>query len=326
MAPPAGEHSTMVGTSEAQRSLPTPFLTKTYQLVDDPTVDDVISWNEDGSTFIVWRPAEFARDLLPKYFKHNNFSSFVRQLNTYGFRKIVPDRWEFANDCFRRGEKRLLCEIHRRKNPSPATTVPIQGNHPMSPTNSGDEQVLSSNSSPAPREIITAANCTAAELIDENERLRKANTQLNQELTQMKTLCNKIFVLMAGYAGNQQENGIAAGKLLDFWSEKGLPGDADMAVANVAVDGADMVVEEVKVEDSSPRLFGVPIGVKRAREETDGGDEGEEGIGTRGPVPGGGTQGPMPDAVKEEPLDPGAECQDTPWLKFSCRPNQRVCN
>lgn len=65
-------------TIESQRSLPTPFLTKTYQLVDDPAVDD-----DDGSAFIVWRPAEFARDLLPKYFKHNNFSSFVRQLNTY---------------------------------------------------------------------------------------------------------------------------------------------------------------------------------------------------------------------------------------------------
>lgn len=68
---------------EAQRSVPTPFLTKTYQLVDDRSIDDVISWNEDGSSFIVWNPTEFARDLLPKYFKHNNFSSFVRQLNTY---------------------------------------------------------------------------------------------------------------------------------------------------------------------------------------------------------------------------------------------------
>lgn len=71
------------GGGDSQRSLPTPFLTKTYQLVDDPSVDDLISWSEDGSAFIVWRPAEFARDLLPKYFKHNNFSSFVRQLNTY---------------------------------------------------------------------------------------------------------------------------------------------------------------------------------------------------------------------------------------------------
>jgi hypothetical protein len=51
--------------------------------VDDPIVDDVISWNDDVSTFIVWSLAEFVRDLLPKYFKHNNFSTFIRQLNTY---------------------------------------------------------------------------------------------------------------------------------------------------------------------------------------------------------------------------------------------------
>lgn len=77
--PPGGETS----SGDASRSLPTPFLTKTYQLVDDSSVDEVISWNDDGSTFIVWNPTDFARDLLPKYFKHNNFSSFVRQLNTY---------------------------------------------------------------------------------------------------------------------------------------------------------------------------------------------------------------------------------------------------
>ena len=62
---------------------PAPFLTKTFQLVDDHRTDHVVSWGEDGATFVVWRPPEFARDLLPNYFKHNNFSSFVRQLNTY---------------------------------------------------------------------------------------------------------------------------------------------------------------------------------------------------------------------------------------------------
>ena len=83
MGPPPGESNTDSASGDSQRTLPTPFLTKTYQLVDDQNIDDVISWNDEGSTFIVWDPTVFARDLLPKYFKHNNFSSFVRQLNTY---------------------------------------------------------------------------------------------------------------------------------------------------------------------------------------------------------------------------------------------------
>jgi len=52
-------------------------------LVEDPATDNVVSWNADGTAFVVWQPAEFARDLLPTLFKHSNFSSFVRQLNTY---------------------------------------------------------------------------------------------------------------------------------------------------------------------------------------------------------------------------------------------------
>lgn len=70
-------------TYDCHRTVPAPFLTKTYHLVDDPATDDIVSWGEDETTFVVWRPPEFARDLLPNYFKHNNFSSFVRQLNTY---------------------------------------------------------------------------------------------------------------------------------------------------------------------------------------------------------------------------------------------------
>ena len=112
------------GSSSHREDAVPPFLTKTYDLVSDPKSNDVVSWNKTGKSFIVWKPAEFARDLLPKHFKHNNFSSFVRQLNTYGFRKVDPDKWEFSNDNFRKDSKPLLKYIHRRK---PAKGIKDEG-------------------------------------------------------------------------------------------------------------------------------------------------------------------------------------------------------
>lgn len=101
------------------------FLTKLWTLVEDPETDPLICWSPSGNSFHVFDQGQFAKEVLPKYFKHNNMASFVRQLNMYGFRKVVhieqgglvkpeKDDTEFQHPYFIRGQEHLLENIKRK--------------------------------------------------------------------------------------------------------------------------------------------------------------------------------------------------------------------
>ncbi|PIN24568.1 hypothetical protein CDL12_02684 [Handroanthus impetiginosus] len=178
-----------------RKASPPPFLLKTYALVEDPATDGVISWNSDGTAFVVWQPAEFARDLLPTLFKHSNFSSFVRQLNTYGFHKVAANRWEFSNDMFHKGKKEVLYKIRRRKawshKPQPN---PQAGSIPKDQSDNEDQRSSS---------IASSSEFTT--LIDENKKLKLKNGALNSELATMKKKCKELLDLVAIYGGNLEK-------------------------------------------------------------------------------------------------------------------------
>ncbi|KAI9001782.1 HSF-type DNA-binding-domain-containing protein [Hyaloraphidium curvatum] len=125
--------SAQAGDSGPEESGSTPeFVKKLYAMLEDNTYAHWVSWGIDGSSFVVKDPTEFARTVLPRHFKHNNFASFVRQLNKYDFHKVKTtddqrvygdQAWEFQHPKFQYNKYHQLESI-RRKTPAARLVKP----------------------------------------------------------------------------------------------------------------------------------------------------------------------------------------------------------
>jgi HSF-type DNA-binding len=99
---------------------PTSFLKNTYKLLSNESLNNIIRWTEDGGSFVIDDLFSFTNTVLPKYFKHSNLASFIRQLNMYGFHKTKDgiQGLQFSHPLFHRDKKVLLKEIHRKSSDS----------------------------------------------------------------------------------------------------------------------------------------------------------------------------------------------------------------
>jgi HSF-type DNA-binding len=95
-----------------------PFPEKLHRLLDDCEErgeTEVISFLPHGRAFIVHHVERFCREVMPRYFKQSRLSSFQRQLNLYGFRRITTgqDSGGYYHELFLKGRPALA--IHMRR-------------------------------------------------------------------------------------------------------------------------------------------------------------------------------------------------------------------
>lgn len=93
----------------------TSFVRKLFEMVmsEDPTI---LHFQPDGGSFEVKDPRRLETEVLPRYYRHARFQSFVRQLNFYNFKKISKERntWVYKHECFHRDHPDLLDKLRRK--------------------------------------------------------------------------------------------------------------------------------------------------------------------------------------------------------------------
>ena len=171
------------------------FLLKLHDILKNNSYNNIIHWDTDGKRVIISDVVNLCNLVLPKFYKHHNYSSFVRQLNLYGFHKSkgiskCGDSYEL--EAFH--SKATKEEINQIVKPNKKMKNLVEYIKSNQKEESTDNDFLSAGSEDDVLKFLfekTEENAqNSLNLRKEMDELKKENSKLNNEIKELKSLLN----------------------------------------------------------------------------------------------------------------------------------------
>ena len=171
------------------------FLSKLYDILKNNSYSKIIHWDTDGKRVIISDVVNLCNIVLPKFYKHHNYSSFVRQLNLYGFHKskgITKFGDSYELEAFHsKATKEEISQIVKPNKKMKNLVEYIKSNQKEEST---DNDFLSAGSEDDVLKFLVEKTEENAQnsliLRKEMDELKKENSKLNNEIKELKSLLN----------------------------------------------------------------------------------------------------------------------------------------
>lgn len=200
------------------------FLSKLWTLVEDSKYDELIAWDPSGFSFHVFDQTRFSQEILPRFFKHSNLASFIRQLNMYGFRKVnsidhgslkvEKQDLEFHHPYFIRGKEQFL-DFIKRKVPEPVKAT----NQAVAVANASMQSQLTSSEQSTQQALSVIPQVKSSELnkvLDDVNMIKSKQKLVDDSLFSVKKENEALWKEIASLRQKHHHQQQVVNKLIHF--------------------------------------------------------------------------------------------------------------
>ena len=192
----------------AKTRKPESFLSKLFDILNNTNNNSAISWDSEGKKIVISDIVKLCNEVLPKFYKHKNYSSFIRQLNLYGFHKtrgILDNSEKYEHEKFTKNitkeEIIQISKVARHKHMIKSLDTFINSNNKDEETKDNDLVVVPND------KVLNYLT----KKIDENE---ENTTETKKEIEELKAEIIKVKNELVEYKSIVNSNQIIIAKLI----------------------------------------------------------------------------------------------------------------